>query len=380
MSSATRDASGLLRLQTSADGRSGWTFVTEPKISHGPAYEVRIVPGTGMMGMFAARDIAAGERLISEAPLARWAVRAGSSREERIRSFAETVVDFTPQQTAKLLALSEAGHFSKVKGKRTLMGTWLTNALPINYEDGQGGSSSSGADHEEEAAVFETICRINHACSPSCHHEWNPALGTETVHALKSIPRGSELSISYLMPAGRTRAERQERLSRQFGFECTCSLCSLAGEALARSDACQRAIGDVSEPPRGLALPELLKRLQIRLAFMAKEGMPDVWARPLLVSAMVQSVQDASAEGRQRSHQLADRASACVKLSTGDDHPAYQTVSTFISVVEKFESEHGGQAGLAAALAGGQQGVGSAASAASTERAAAASTSRRKKK
>ena len=334
-----------------------------------------------MMGMFAAREIAASERIISEAPLARWAVRAGSTREERIRSFAETVVDFTPEQTAKLLALSEAGHFSKVKGKRTLMGTWLTNALPINYEDdGQGSSSSSGgsgsADVEEEAAVFETICRINHACSPSCHHEWNPALQQETVHALKAIPRGAELSISYLMPAGRTRAERQERLSHQFGFACTCSLCSLTGEARARSDACQRAIGDVSEPPHGLALPELLKRLEIRLAFMAKEGLPDVWARPLLVSAMVQSVQDGSAEGRERSHQLARRASACVRLSTGEDHPAYQTVSTFLAVVEQFENEHGGQAGLAAALAGGQrEREGSA-----TARAALSSSSQRKKK
>ena len=117
-------------------------------------------------------------------------------------------------QKRKLLSLSEAGHYAKTPGKRTLMGTWLTNALPINYEDGHGSSAV------EEAAVFETICRINHSCLPSCHHEWNPAIGAdglETVHALRAIAPGEELSISYLMPAGRTRAERQQRLGLSRG-------------------------------------------------------------------------------------------------------------------------------------------------------------------
>jgi hypothetical protein len=294
--------------------------------------------------LFARRDIGAGERILAELPLARWGVRADADREARIRAFATVVADLTTEQTAKLLSLSEAGHYSRVPGKRTLMGTWLTNALPINYEDGH------GSEDVEEAAVFETICRINHSCLPSCHHEWNPSLGSgqgmETVHALRPIAQGEELSISYLMPAGRTRAERQERLSRQFGFQCTCPLCSLTGEVLARSDACQRAIGDVSIPGfDGLPLAALLKRLELRLAFIAKEGLPEVWARPLLVAAMVQAVRDRTAEGREKCKQLAARATACVKMSAGADHPSYKVVSSFISIVEDFENQHGSQVG-----------------------------------
>ena len=339
----------LVRRQTTADGRSVWQFhgpaeqQQREKVVTGPPYEVRSVPGKGM-GIFARRAIAAGERILSEAPLARWAVRADAGREERIHGFATVVADLTPAQTATLLSLSEAGHYAKVPGKRTLMGTWLTNALPINYEDGH------GSEDVDEAAVFETICRINHSCLPSCHHEWNPSLrggqGMETVHALRSIAPGEELSISYLMPAGRPRAERQERLSRQFGFQCTCPLCALSGEALARSDACQRAIGDVSIPGfDGLPLPALLKRLELRLGFIAKEGLPEVWARPLLVAAMVQAVRDKTAEGREKCRQLAARASACVKMSAGADHPSYKVVSSFVAIVEDFENQHGGQVG-----------------------------------
>ena len=347
------DPSGLLQLRTSgADNRSTWTFRQSSKRpSAGAAFTVRNVPGKGM-GMFAARDIEPGERIIAEKPLARWAVRTSATREERIRSFAEVVVDFSAEQKAKLLGLSEASHYGKIPGKRTLMGTWLTNALPINYEDGQGSSADM-----EEAAVFETICRINHSCLPSCHHEWNPSIGAdgmETVHALRAIAQDEELSISYLMPAGRLRAERQQLLSSRFGFECRCPLCSLDGEARARSDSCQREIGDVSTPDfHGLALPDLLKRLNLRLSFLAREGLPEVWARPLLVAAMVQSMQDRTPSGREKSKELAARASACVRLSAGEDHPNYATVSTFIQVVERFESQHGGSAGLAAALAAG---------------------------
>ena len=32
----------------------------------------------------------------------------------------------------------------------------------------------------------------------------------------------------------------------------------------------------------GLALPELTKRLDVRLGLMEREGLPVVWARPLL--------------------------------------------------------------------------------------------------
>ena len=47
--------------------------------------------------------------------------------------------------------------------------------------------------------------------------------------------------------------------------------------------------------------------------------------------------QDKSPTGRERSRELAARAADCVRLSTGEDHPNFRTVASFMSVVEQFE-------------------------------------------
>ena len=51
------------------------------------------------------------------------------------------------------------------------------------------------------------------------------------------------------------------------------------------------------------------------------------------------SVQDSSAEGRATSRELVARASECLRLSIGEDHPNFKTISTFMDVVESYESE-----------------------------------------
>ena len=48
-------------------------------------------------------------------------------------------------------------------------------------------------------APLWTISRINHVCDCNCHHEWNAAIGMETIHALRPIACGEELTITYLM-------------------------------------------------------------------------------------------------------------------------------------------------------------------------------------
>ena len=87
------------------------------------------------------------------------------------------------------------------------------------------------------------------------------------------------------------------------------------------------------------SLEERVKRAEVRMRLLEAEGLPIVWARPLLISAMVASVQDKSAKGR--SAPPPRRAGDCVRVSTGEDHPSFQTVSTFLSVVEQFDSAVG---------------------------------------
>ena len=326
----------LIVRERASDGRSRWVFA-RGATKTGLAYEVRPAgPGRGI-GMFAARDLAMGERVLAERPLATWTVRKGESREGKLASFAKVVAGFSASQRSAFLSLSQASHLESGSAGRTMMATWLTNALPINYEENEAGT-------HEDGAVFATISRINHACDCNCHHEWNAAIGMETIHALRPIECGEELTITYLMPSGRQREERQRLLSEQFGFACGCRLCSLPPAEVARSDACQRALGDLKpEAMEGgsTSLEERVKRAEVRMRLLEAEGLPIVWARPLLISAMVASVQDKSAKGRERSAALAARAIACVRVSTGEDHPSFQTISTFLSVVEQFDSAVG---------------------------------------
>lgn len=313
-------------------------------------FEIRDAEGKGK-GAFATRTVREGERIIAEAPLARWSVAHEATSEARLQSFSAMAAALEPSRVAGLEALSQAALHG---GERTLMGTWLTNALPINYE---------GNSETEEAAVFPRIARINHTCLPNCHHEWNPALQMETVHALREIARGEELSICYLLPKGRTRAERQSHLARRFGFRCGCALCTLAGREAEASDARQREIGDLEPLEACASAAELQRRVVARLQLMADEGLPKAWARPMLVSAMVQSVQDKSAAGRAASAALAGAASEAVRQSTGEDHPNYEIVSGFLSLVADFERQTQGLRGgaLLSAAGGGGAGGGGAA-------------------
>ena len=227
-------------------------------------FEVRRTACSGI-GLYATRLIGRGECLLSEAPIATWRVKAGASDAEKAASFDAMAAQLTSEQVDAILQLSQDAKYGEVQ---TLLGTWQTNGLPINYErvgaGGQRAAASAADGHEgnaqggreahahahaqggREAAVFATICRLNHACAPNCHAEWNARMGREAVHALRDISAGEELTISYLPPRGSVREARQKALLERFGFKCACALCVLQGNDLARSDARQRAIGELS--------------------------------------------------------------------------------------------------------------------------------------
>ena len=242
----------------------------------------------------------------------------GSSAE-----LAKVIGQLGPAQQRAFLSLSQAPMHGAGK---SVAGTWLTNALPIEDEAKMG-------NNREVAAIFVTISRFNHACAPSCHREWNPRLGKMTVHAQRTIARGEELTISYLSPAGRTRSERQALLSRQFGFACGCGKCSLVGKDLTRSDVRQGLIGDIDGLAQQLGEDgggELLQRADQRARLIEEEGLPSVWARPLLFAAMAV----ATSHGGESTHKWAARAIECVRHATGTDHPSYDLAAQFSALAE----------------------------------------------
>ena len=234
---------------------------------------------------------------------------------------------------------------------RNLIGTWQTNGLPINYESvSRPGTTNSQLASMKEAAVFASICRLNHACIPNAYAEWNGRLECETVHALVDIPAGDELTISYLPPGGMERHLRQAWLLDEHGFSCSCARCTLTGESLAKSEARQRAVGRLFRPGEAqLPVLELARRLELRLQLMDQEGMPQVWAwKPALFYLAQASIadvrKDPSRGARQRAVSLAESASKVMRDALGADHPATAYACDWLQQVTFSPSRRSGRA------------------------------------
>ncbi|KNC85845.1 hypothetical protein SARC_01991 [Sphaeroforma arctica JP610] len=84
----------------------------------------------------------------------------------------------------------------------------------------------ASADGRHNAAhVYAHASRLKHSCAPNCCRAINSA-GRVMVRALRPIPKGMELTVSYLDPTKRlcSGADRQELL-RRLGFSCECNRC-----------------------------------------------------------------------------------------------------------------------------------------------------------
>jgi hypothetical protein len=107
-------------------------------------------------------------------------------------------------------------------GGNVFSSIFKTNALPCGPDSVTGG-------------VYPTICLINHSCAHNSHHSWNDMTSSETIHAIKDIKAGEEITIDYGKPV--PFDARRARLRSSFGFECDCSLCSLPHSERQESDA-----------------------------------------------------------------------------------------------------------------------------------------------
>jgi hypothetical protein len=72
---------------------------------------------------------------------------------------------------------------------------------------------------------------LNHSCCPSATAE-GEASGCASILALKGIPAGEEVAISYIDEEMGLR-ERREAL-RDYGFKCTCAKCATKGARRAK--------------------------------------------------------------------------------------------------------------------------------------------------
>ncbi|KAF5876089.1 putative set domain-containing protein 5 protein [Botrytis fragariae] len=175
-------------------------------------FEIKHILGKGK-GLVARFNISKGTRIICEKPL----LRAGPMPRDELEGFLATKLKAMSRESQRQF-LSLHNNFLT---KNPFSGIFKTNALPC------GSGSPVGS-------VYPTVCLINHSCMPNAHNSWNSAKEHETIHAIRSIEKGAEITISY--DHGGTSSERQAFLEESFGFSCTCSCCTLPPFSLQASD------------------------------------------------------------------------------------------------------------------------------------------------
>lgn len=177
-------------------------------------FEQQDIPGKGK-GLVATRHISPGTVLISESPLF---TTESLEDANTIEKDLARIVRGLPKDDQRAFLLLH----NNFKGEPNPFSNIVrSNGYPL------GPSSEIGG-------IFPLVSRINHSCRPNAQHAYNEKLKSMLVHAVREIPAGEELTLSYLN--GGPSTQRKQILKDNFRFDCTCELCSLPSSDLAKSD------------------------------------------------------------------------------------------------------------------------------------------------
>lgn len=172
------------------------------------------------------------------------------------------------------------------------------------------------------AGVFEIICRINHSCRPNSCAFWNEDLKMETVHAIRPIKKGEEVTIVY--GGYGPRQERRAWHKATHKFDCTCESCSLPAHERIMSDFARNRIQELDHTI-ATGLQHKTDMVEVRRACDEKlillEGeFGSGW--PLLADTLEQAYQVAVLEGfAEMAKQRARSAYEIRVVAQGADHP-----------------------------------------------------------
>lgn len=236
-------------------------------------------------GVFATRPIARGTRIMADKILL--------SIDNKDTSVLDAAARLSPEDRHRLLSLSmnNAKQKSLSYLAAAAWGSFPSLAaisegrdlLNIFYNNNFSLSGTSG-----KRAVFLTVARLNHSCVPNAQGNLNTALpGSQfTIHALREIADGEEITISYLHDELAIRSMRQRKLQEGYGFECACEICSIgdSGERHERSH------------QRRLKIQEMLA------AFSGQQTAPGGTSREfLLTKAVIDTYEQEGLAGRELS-------------------------------------------------------------------------------
>ncbi|KAG5988785.1 hypothetical protein E4U52_006245 [Claviceps spartinae] len=246
-------------------------------------YAVRNVPGKGK-GLVATRHIPEGTRILSERPLIY--VPFETSDEHRKRIISLQVKHLNKEQRDIFLAFPN--RFPHSNSATRYIGIFRTSCI------------QAVVGPQESFAIFPYACRINHDCDENAMKEWNPETKQLTVHAMRDIEEGDEITVTYVHFSNNHEA-RQEMLQRDYHFTCCCRACSLPADLIEERDRIAAQI--------------------VCLASRAEEESCDCDPRPALTRLNYYDAEASLFEalGREdRYYALAISEAACLAIKMGD--------------------------------------------------------------
>jgi len=325
-----------------------------------PGMELCPIPDKGL-GLIATRAFAPGERLIAEAPLVLWESARGADGEHKW-SVLEELVEALPAGSRRAFD-GLMDKYAPDDQFKTARGIWNTNAF--RTEDVLGDGKAAQCDGVERSAVFRVCSRLNHACRPCAHVAWSARLGQQTVHAVRPIAAGDEVTIAYVAGAdcmliatdclphqvtiayvagadcmliatdclphqvtiayvagaeAGGRASRQAHLQAKYHFGCVCDVCELRGTAQQASDDRFERLACIHKTLSSVPPLELEATVAESVALLNAEGLPLVWAKAGMLLVIVQLKQSARLG---RAAHWARRGAAAATFALGDDSATF---------------------------------------------------------
>ena len=265
-------------------------------------YTVKAIAGKGK-GLVAITEIPKGTRILSEAPIFR--VPRNSDFKDLERIVANEVERLNVYQQGCFFDLTNI--YGNAHSRS--LGIARTNVLPL------GSNARSGG-------LFLEASLINHSCRHNSQNTWNENIGRLTIHVLRDIREGEEITIMYL-PTTSAYEERQRFLQEKFKFDCKCELCLLPRTERERSDTRLRKIQALDKAIGGYFWGDLEAEMALNLLhkmflLFDEEGIWD----GLIPRAYKDAYEIATENGdKLRAQVFAQRTYDARRLIEGDDSP-----------------------------------------------------------
>ncbi|KAL7621034.1 hypothetical protein AAE478_008346 [Parahypoxylon ruwenzoriense] len=232
-----------------------WDRGSRLVVSDSPPYEARDLPDKGM-GFVANRTIRKGEVVLVRHPVL---LRIMDPRPWKLRDVMKLLhraaVQLPARDALQMMKLARS------KGGYVVDDIINTNAFGVLLGD---------VDH---SGLYLDVSRLNHACKPNMFSRFSSTTLAMEVVAYMDIEAGEELTFSYT-PLN-ILSEQRQSLIREWGFNCTCSLCASPDDTAAsdrRRGRIQALLEDLDRPEaRNRAAVE--ERVEEILDLCDKEGL-----------------------------------------------------------------------------------------------------------